>query len=493
MQPKNEFRIIPALDRYPALVRFAQTHVGRALVLLCFALLLLVNGDWQKLVLPLALVPVTFLPTRRRLFVAALTLLALCARPAPSIVHQFASAQELGAHSMRLLAIGCTIAAVALCGSYVYLANTKAGSFLTKWPVATPLVLFVVTISAIAAAPLPDGALKIVVWSLTLAVGRNLWFLCYSMKNRRPREAKDLLVEVGTYNPVWCGVQGSPCTPLPKSGSFLDRIEAKSPEALAICQLKGLKLILWAMILAVVRDVIRNLAYGTPSFVSSLVSLPNLGIPSFGEAMTRSATSMPYPFYTNWLALIANFTTVKLLDAAVIFHIAIGICRLAGFQALRGIYRPLDATSFADFWNRVHFYFKELLVEFFFFPTFLSCFRSHPRLRMVVATFAAAFFGNWFYHFVRDIDQLAFHDFGTLLAKWQTYAVYCFLLALGIGISQLHGRADRRVVASPLRRFTTMGMILGCYALLSILDDGQAHSLTDCGRFFLHLFPAPTF
>ena len=33
-----------------------------------------------------------------------------------------------------------------------------------------------------------------------------------------------------------------------------------------------------------------------------------------------------------------------------------------------------------DYFNRFHYYFKELLVDFFFIPTFFKMFRNHPRL-----------------------------------------------------------------------------------------------------------------
>jgi D-alanyl-lipoteichoic acid acyltransferase DltB (MBOAT superfamily) len=163
---------------------------------------------------------------------------------------------------------------------------------------------------------------------------------------------------------------------------------------------------------------------------------------------------------------------------------------MAGFQALRGMYRPLEARSVADFWNRVHVYFKELLVEFFFYPTFASWFRGRPGLRMFAATFAAACFGNFFYHFFCDLGTIERGGLLWALARMQTYALYCVLLALGIGLSQLRGRRASVRPASRYARISTIAVVLCFFGLLSILDDaGKESTLRGCGRFFLDLFP----
>ena len=79
-------------------------------------------------------------------------------------------------------------------------------------------------------------------------------------------------------------------------------------------------------------------------------------------------------------------------------HEIVGVLRLFGFNVFRNTYKPLLAPSLVEFWNRYYYYFKELLVDFFFFPTYVRRFRTSPRLRMLAATLAAAGFGNLYYH-----------------------------------------------------------------------------------------------
>src|SRR5205085_6867278 len=111
-----------------------------------------------------------------------------------------------------------------------------------------------------------------------------------------------------------------------------------------------------------------------------------------------AAAGIRTPVLTGWASLLSHYI-VAVLTMAVYGHYIIGYCRVAGFNALRNTYRPLEATTIADFWNRYYYYFKELLADFFFFPTYMRYFKTYPRLRVFAATFAAATVGNWLYHF----------------------------------------------------------------------------------------------
>ena len=116
---------------------------------------------------------------------------------------------------------------------------------------------------------------------------------------------------------------------------------------------------------------------------------------------------------------------------------------MAGFNALRNTYRPLSSTTISEFFNRFYYYFKELLVDFFFYPTFLRYWKGHRRLRMVFATFAAVFFGNTLFHFTRDWQII--RDVGLLGAfvNYQASLLYCFILAAAVSISQLRKRGSK--------------------------------------------------
>ena len=162
---------------------------------------------------------------------------------------------------------------------------------------------------------------------------------------------------------------------------------------------------------------------------------------------------------------------------------------MAGFGALRNTYRPLTARTIAEFWNRYYFYFKELLVDFFFYPTFFRLFKGRTQLRLAAATFAAAGLGNMFFHFIRDIGYVPRLGLWRALLGFHVYAFYCLVLSTGIIISQL--RTARRRAQTPSRwsPFKSQFGVLLFFCLLQVFDDtGRTHPITVHLAFFLHLF-----
>jgi len=162
---------------------------------------------------------------------------------------------------------------------------------------------------------------------------------------------------------------------------------------------------------------------------------------------------------------------------------------MAGFNLLRNTYKPLYATTIAEFWNRFYFYFKELLVEFFFFPTYVRYFKKHRRLRLAAATFAAATLGNLVYHFCRDINYVFELGFWRALTGFQVYAFYAAVLGASIALSQLRGKRAPGPLPFHRRVISSFGVI-GFYCLLEIFDyEGRSHSLGTHLAFFGNLFP----
>ncbi len=174
---------------------------------------------------------------------------------------------------------------------------------------------------------------------------------------------------------------------------------------------------------------------------------------------------------------------------------AVGVLRLFGFRVFRNVYKPLLSTTLVDFWNRFNYYFKELLVEFFFFPTFLKAFKARPRLRIFAATMAAAGAGNLYYHLMRD-SPLLFRMPSAEAASWiASRALYSFLLGVGIFVSMLREK-ERRGRPSPpdlrwpaLRRLRAIAGVWLFYSLLHIWGMPPAElGFGQRARFFCSLF-----
>jgi len=210
-------------------------------------------------------------------------------------------------------------------------------------------------------------------------------------------------------------------------------------------------------------------------------------IPTLDQALAMSVHRTPVAWNLRWECLILAFFEL-ILSISVMGHRIIACCRMAGFNALRNTYRPLSSTTISEFFNRFYYYFKELLVDLFFYPTFLRYWKGHRRMRMAFATFAAAFFGNAFFHFTRDWQIIRDDGLWKALANYQALLFYCVILATALSISQLRKRGPRHPGLLRGHLLPALGVGL-FYCLLSVFEASERmYPLTEHLRFFASLF-----
>jgi len=450
-----EFRLIPRIETYPAVVSFAQTALGKVALLTVFGLGMRVFlPDLQSvLILMVPLVVTTFLPEYRR-FVLAVTPIAFA-------VMQTAGDPFLLGSSLFVIVLGIFL---------YWCAMRWPKSLFGQRPVAFLLAGFTVLV-VLAGDVAPHSLPNTILWGLVGALASYLWFIAYALSDRNSNPSTDLTLELTAFRPVW----GSTSTPFPKGAAYLRRIEAKTPEQLAIVQLKALKLLTWAILLAVFQGLWKKFFH------------VYLAIPTAEQAMAMSVNRTPVAWHLCWEGLILAFFEL-ILVISVMGHRIIACCRLAGFNALRNTYRPLSSTTVMEFFNRFYYYFKELLVDLFFYPTFLRYFKKHRRLRMIFATAAAAFFGNGFYHFMRDWQIIQNLGLWKALVNYQTMFFYNAALTIGLCVSQVRMRKPRP--AGLLRRhILPVFGVVGFYCLLSVFEISErVYPLVEHFRFFASLF-----
>ena len=140
---------------------------------------------------------------------------------------------------------------------------------------------------------------------------------------------------------------------------------------------------------------------------------------------------------TSWVSLIYNYF-LDLVIIAVWGHMIVAVIRMIGYRIPRNSRNPLASRTLAEFWNRYHFYHKELLVDFFFYPAFVRYFKKSPKLRIAFATFCAAGAGNFLFHAARDTHVFANNTLMDGLAMFQSTWVYFLALAVGLVFSQIN-------------------------------------------------------
>jgi hypothetical protein len=447
------------------------------------------NYLWWQLGLVLALT--SLIPRHRKKVLAAAVVTGVILRPPVnmSVLRELAAdhgAEPWVGRGPSLIVVAGVWASA---WAYAWLVLRFPRSPIGRRPV-TGLVLCVVLLFALATRPL-SGTVWLVVATAALVLGEYLWFFAYwiadtAAKGRRPTPS-----QIGYWRPFW----GSADAPYGKGPAYLDRVEARDDEQLATVQLKGLKLLLWATVLNVVLRFLNVFLYGPYDGTSyeAPAYAPNPLVPTFDMALDRQLQGDAYPWAMRWLALIASFG-VHLLRLAVVGHTWIATARMAGFDLFRNTYRPLSATSIAEFYNRIYYYFKELMATFFFYPTFLRYFKPYPRLRLAVATVMAAGVGNFIYHYLQTAPNILRRGLWGALVAFHPYAVYASVLGVAVAVSLLRAKGRRAEHRSPWRKGFAIGVVLIFYCMLGIFDSptiftsDSPRTVTQLSAFLVSLF-----
>jgi hypothetical protein len=477
--PKAAWRIIPQIDKDPRFIGHAQRLPGRvALLGILAALAVLLNFLGVDLsVAPLA-TACAYMQRLRRYLIPLATLLLLYKNGfwvdvdlVRGVVAQEGLSNQI---NQPLLFLGTLALVVVLCSS-----------LLVFWPRIVVIPLFrrstfclisgFVALVIAAQSPIAAGMPRVLLWSFLATLLPYLWFLAYALADVGTLGRTRFWQHLGVFHPFW----GSTLTPFGKGLSYLGKFEAKTPEELAITQLKGLKLASWTLLLAVCLNGFSTLVHGY------------LALPHFDDTLLGYIAGARYPRYLCWASLVTYFVE-DLLNMAVWGGAIIACARMAGFRLLRNTYRPLEATTLAEFWNRYYFYYKELLVDHFFYPVFLRYFRANRKLRMFFATFMAACVGNLLFHFIRDIRFVAELGWWKAVPGEASHAFYTLLLAIGVAASQM--RAHNRERSKGWLRVLPCFWVILFFCVLHVFDAplDRVHSIGQRADFLSYLLGIDT-
>jgi hypothetical protein len=261
-------------------------------------------------------------------------------------------------------------------------------------------------------------------------------------------------------------VFGGTNTPYGKGLEYLGRMEARTPEAAARSQLAGIRLLALAVVLEVLLELMFAAVHGrTDTLFGDSLLRWSIGLPVLADLLANRADA---GVAAGWLAVYLELIRAT-TQLAVFGHVIVGSLRLLGFNVFRNTYKPLFATSIVEFWNRFYYYFKELLVELFFYPTFYRSTWASPRVRMLVAVLAAAFAGNAYFHLIRDYEIVLAGDWPAVVTYWGPRLIYCFLLSIGIWLSMLRQQEIRRRTGPPAGRLARLRAMAGVWTFFGLL------------------------
>lgn len=476
--PRRSLRSFLAIDQQARFQAFAQTLTGRALIFaIGLAAISPYFGLWSGLLAISAALASAYLPKYRNPILFTATWLMTFIETALS-GNSFADHIGLVVRQEGLtelppvwLAVGSLFCLLVAMRSILVFVGQHPKSLIARRPVLT-LLAIEAFICALTTLEIMHGLPRVLLWAMLVVATPFLWFLPYAIIDQRSAAPNPALLQMGALRPFW-----SPAyLPFGKGAAFLNKALPKTPDDLAITQLKGIKLLLWANLLIALQTGL------------SWIFIVQLSTPTVAQTIDAFLHSRAYSLGISWTALV--FSTTKFaLQVAIWVHLFIGIARLAGYRLPRGSWRPLESRTLMDYFNRFHYYFKELLVDFFFAPTFFTTFKKHPRLRMFFATFMAAAIGNALWHFIRDIDLIARIGPAAAFETYTSYLFYCVVLATGVGLSQIRvnsGIRPSNTVAGKLWSFIFVWSFVVCMHLFS--DGSRQHSLGERLSFLTSLF-----
>lgn len=479
--PKPAWRIIPQIEKNPRCVAFAQGRPGRLAIFgICTALAVVLRFfgvDFS--VAPLA-AACGFQQQYRRYLIPGATLLLLWKNGfwidvglVQGVTEQEGLTNQI---NQSLLTYGMLALVVVLCCCLLVFWRRIVAIPVFRRSTLCLISGFIALVIA-AESPIAAGVPRVLLWSFLATLLPYLWFLAYALADTGTLARTPFWQYLGVFHPFW----GSTLTPFGKGLSYLGKFEAKTPEDLAITQLKGLKLALWTLLLAVCLNGFDRLAHDY------------LALPHFDDTFLGYIAGVRYPRYLCWASLVAYFVE-DVLNMAVWGGAIIACARMAGFRLLRNTYRPLQSTTLAEFWNRYYFYYKELLVDHFFYPVFLRYFRGNRRLRVFFATFMAACVGNLLFHFIRDIRFVAELGWWKALSGEASHAFYTLLLAIGVGVSQMRTQSRERSKRWPLGRVLPCLWVALFFCVLHVFDAplDRVHSIWQRAEFLSYLMGIDT-
>ena len=479
--PQRAWRSLVAIETNERWIAGIQTRTGLALTaMLAFAALQADLGTWEAMLAVCTALLASIRPGwRAPVFLIATwstALLTLSFSSSETIEHIDRVIEQTGLQRGLgvPLAEGMLVFVFALLATGLHWTRNHPQAWLSRHPFLV-LLLLEITLTLVADQGVVPAEGQVALWAFVFILMPYIWYVPFAVMDLRAKAGSSLGTQLGILQPFWSPTY----LPFGKGAAFLRKHLAVNRRELAITHLKALKLLLWATILTTIRDGLTT------------IFQDGLGILSVSGAIDASLSGAANAVVLGWTALVLS-TTKFSLQVAIWAHLFVGIARLAGYRLPRGSWRPLESRTLIEYFNRFHYYFKELLVDLFFLPTFMRAFRARPRLRIFFATFMAAGVGNAIWHFMRDLDLVAQFGIAHALESFTSYAFYSVVLAIGIGISQVRANAGFRPGNTIRARLLSFFCVWGFVVCLHVFSDGsREHTFRQRAFFLSSLFGVP--
>lgn len=491
----KRIRIIPQLETYPIVVRFAQTLLGQiCLIAACtFILFKLTSGIWLEAGVA-SLIAAIFKIKNRLVVLIGLGLYLSLLRPLAYIVdipnikyillhlsymQNWIFLKEFANNFSLLYSCLASFAVIIFSVVLTYFIVKNKVLIIRSWPISSLLVAdFLLIILGLI---LPKGhSFTYIFWVLLVLFNTTYWSnFCYTLLHKEKLKNKSWL--------YWLGPGVIFSFPFGKSNVYLEQREATNSFDLAKTQIKALKLLLWLWLLRHILIYVGPLI-GIPGY--TIPFIPNINVSNISVHFENFLNHTPSSTGIIWLSLFITYF-YDLLIWTLKFNVPVAVIRMLGFYIPRGLYKPLYAKSIPDYFSRRYYYYKELIFDFFVLPLFMHLRRiKDRRTRTFWAIFIGVAFGSMLTHTTGSIADLYNVSLGHYLERSFPFYLRCIGFGLLIAVFQFGNPipVDGMRFAR-LRHFINVVIIVVIFSLAKVFTPMmQTDNPTDAFRFFLSLF-----
>lgn len=166
------------------------------------------------------------------------------------------------------------------------------------------------------------------------------------------------------------------------------------------------------------------------------------------------------------LARYTFFNYALILRLSGLFHLAVGVLGLLGFDLPRVFHHYFLATGFSDLWRRINIYFRDFLVKVFYYPIYFRL-RSWGNVRAVPVAILLLFVITWFLHSIQWFWIKG--QFPLRIQDGIFWGLFGVLVAINAWWEIKYRTSHSLTGHLPTRAFTQVTRIAGMLVFMSLL------------------------
>lgn len=485
----GDIRVIPELEKMPRLLEFAQSPVGKLALTVVLASGLWCLGVGHFFLVTICTLFPTFFPGRRLSWLLGANVYcwvfwssAFSAGPSfpyddwvTILVSRRGIEFSLGYIGFNAMVAILVLSILCLVARFT---NPRA------WKTESLLLLFLGLIFGllfVAHLVRFQNFMFMTFWATALFLSRTVFYYLFSQTQKGVRGFESESVTFFTFIPFWT-LLGYQAGPIPIGHAPLVESAAKDARALATLQLKAIKLLLWTNLLCWSADLVSGFIVDLPAttahpFLLLTSWLPSMHLANFTvmglTQFNQLQIQLQMPWYKIYLGTMASVLHLVSGNLWGELGAMVAVVRFCGIYAPRPIYRPLEATSFTDFFRRMMYFYSQILTRIFYFP--IAGLSRHwllpASMRKFCCVFLAVFIGALCIHFLRFSQVYLHAGFWGVLQTQAERSPYYFALALSCSVSSIlprnNGLQERYGWPAQLARVL---FYLGIYLFCQTLD-----------------------